>query len=264
MVEVTGLVYAYGRHIPIFDGFNWRAGAGQSWAVTGPSGCGKSTLLMLLAGLLLPISGRVSVNGMPLTEVRPGTGLILQDHGLLPWATVWQNARLGLTIHEFYGPDGRHAPRGARFDRGLHDQRVRSWLERLGIDGLAEKYPSQLSGGQRQRAAIARTLATAPDLLLMDEPFSALDAPTREDLQNLLIDLRRETPLTTVLVTHSVEEAALLGEQILVLGQPPNREPRIIENPGAGTASYRTDPAFTRTVEQIRAALGSSPHGGAA
>ncbi len=258
MVEVTDLVFAYGRHAPIFDGFSWAAGAGQSWAITGPSGCGKSTLLMLLAGLRQPGSGTVCVAGECLPRARPGTGLILQDHGLLPWATVWENARLGLTIREFYGPDGRHAPRGVPLDRAAHDRRVRGWLERLGIDALADKYPSQLSGGQRQRAAIARTLATEPDLLLMDEPFSALDAPTREDLQNLLLALRRETPLTTVLVTHSVEEAVLLGERILALGQPPNRAARIIDNPGAGTPGYRAQPDFAWRVEQVRAALGGA------
>lgn len=253
MVDVADLTFAYGRHGPIFDGFNWRIEVGQAWAIIGPSGCGKSTLLMLLSGLHRPERGSVCVGGEHLARTRPDTGLILQDHGMLPWATVWENARLGLTIREFYGPDGRHASYGGPPDRVAHDRRVRGWLSRLGIDRLADKYPAQISGGQRQRAAIARTLAIEPDLLLMDEPFSALDAPTREDLQSLLIELRRETPLITVLVTHNVEEAVLLGERILVLNQPPNRVARIIDNPAAGN---RTHLSFAKTVEQVRATLG--------
>ena len=112
-------------------------------------------------------------------------------------------------------------------------------LDRLGLLPLADKYPSQISGGQRQRTAIARTLALEPDLLLMDEPFSSLDAPTREGLQNLTLELQSEQNLTLVIVTHSIEEAAVLGKKILLLGDPPNSTPQVIDNPAAGQTDYR-------------------------
>jgi NitT/TauT family transport system ATP-binding protein len=256
MIIVDKLTFAYGRRLPVFELFSWQVSRGESWAVIGPSGCGKTTLLYLLAGLRHPSAGQVLIDGQPVERPRPATGLILQDHGLLPWATVWQNARLGLTIRGFYGPDGRHAPRGSREPGAVFDDRVAGWLRRLGIDDLKESYPGQLSGGQRQRTAIARTLALQPDLLLMDEPFSALDAPTRDDLQNLVVALRREENLTTLLVTHNIEEAVFLGERILVLDQPPNHAPRVLENPGAGRPGFRTDPAYTALAGQVRALLG--------
>jgi len=213
-----------------------------------------------MAGLLAPAVGEVSIAGERVRRPRPGTGLILQDHGLLPWATVLENAGLGFEIRSFYGPDGRHAPAGGTVDGEEARQRVIRWLARLGIKGLSDKYPGQLSGGQRQRTAIARTLALEPDLLLMDEPFSALDAPTREDLQNLVVELRGEAgrggELTTVVVTHTIEEAVFLGERILVLGHPPNRSPSVLSNPEAGSPGYRRRGSFLGKVESVRAAIG--------
>ena len=143
---------------------------------------------------------------------RPRTGLILQDFWLLPWATCEDNISLGLRIHGFYGPDGKHAPLRSPAGAAWLERRDR-WLARLGLEAVRRQYPGQLSGGQRQRAAIARTLALNPDLLLMDEPFASLDAPTREGLQNLTLELQAEQQLTTVVVTHSIEEAAFLGRQ---------------------------------------------------
>lgn len=256
MIEIRDLNFAYGRSTPIFEEFGWQAEDGEAWAVIGPSGCGKSTLLYLLAGLRYPTDGEICIAGDCINQPRPQTGLILQDHGLLPWATVSTNARLGMTIRDFYGPDGRHAPRGSRMDKAAINQRVAHWLQRLGIADLAEKYPAQISGGQRQRTAIARTLALQPDLLLMDEPFSALDAPTREDLQNLTIELRQEASLTTVIVTHNIEEAVFLGSRILVLGKPPNRLARIILNPDAGQPAFRTAQAYWHKIEEVRTLMG--------
>jgi NitT/TauT family transport system ATP-binding protein len=178
----------------------------------------------------------------------------LQDYGLLPWATVRENAALGLRLRKFYGPDGRHAP--ADEVVGIIAERVSFWLERLGIASVADKYVGQISGGQRQRAAIARTLVLRPDLLLMDEPFASLDAPTREDLQNLAVELQREQKLTTVIVTHNIEDAAFLGECILVLAHPPHREPVIVDNPAAGTMGYRAQPAFLDKCNELRRLLG--------
>ncbi len=185
MIVLDTLTYAHAQGNPIFEDYSWKVDQGEAWAVLGPSGCGKTTLLYLLAGLRFPARGRLLIGGQPLSRPRPHTGLILQDYGLLPWATVRQNAELGLRIRSFYGPDGKHSP------EDLHpDLEVDPWLERLGLLPVADKYPGQISGGQRQRTAIARTLALKPDLLLMDEPFSSLDAPTRESLQNLTLELK--------------------------------------------------------------------------
>lgn len=256
MIEISNLDFRYEGGNWVFRGFNWEASRGQSWAVLGPSGCGKSTLLYLLAGLRFPTSGRICIDDEPLTRPRPRTGLILQDFGLLPWATVRQNASLGFQVRGFYGPDGTHAPLDAELDRV--QQRVDAWLERLGLDQVANSFPGQISGGQRQRTAIARTLALQPDLLLMDEPFAALDAPTREGLQDLTLRLRQERELTTVLVTHSIEEAALMGEWVLVLGELPNRRPRIDHHPAASQPEFRGAPDYGERVRRLRHQLESA------
>lgn len=249
MIIINNLTFQY-KSTPIFDHFSWNVNAGDSWAVLGPSGCGKSTLLGLLAGLLHPNEGLIEINGQILTRPRPQTGLILQDYGLLPWATVRQNANLGLELRSFYGADGIHAP-----SNQTEVTTVDPWLDRLGLTSLADKYPTQISGGQRQRTAIARTLSLHPDLLLMDEPFSSLDAPTREALQQVTIELVQEQGLTLVLVTHSIEEAALLGKKILVLKEPPNGEPKIIENPAAGTLDYRESIDYANIYKFLRLSL---------
>ncbi|HEY6074285.1 MAG TPA: ABC transporter ATP-binding protein, partial [Anaerolineales bacterium] len=202
--------------------------------------------------LLQPSSGEIEIAGAPLLRPRPLTGLILQDYGLLPWATIRQNAELGLRVRDFYGPDGTHAPAE---HRSVPD--VTPWLERLGIAGLKDKFPGQISGGQRQRAAIARTLALNPDLLLMDEPFSSLDAVNREDLQNLTLELCSEQGLTLVMITHSIEEAVIMGRKILVLRQPPNITPRVFENPGAGRAAYRMEAGYQKLCRELRAEMGN-------
>lgn len=253
MLDIRDLLFEYADGTRVFEGFTWQVERGEAWVVLGPSGCGKTTLLYLLAGLLHPTAGSVAVDGERLVRPRPRTGLILQDYGLLPWATVAENARLGLQVRAFYGPDGRHAPRDE--DQGAGQERVDPWLESLGLSALKHQYPSQLSGGQRQRTAIARTLALNPDLLLMDEPFASLDAPTRESLQDLILELWREHNLTTVTVTHTIEEAAVLGGKILVLLDPPITNGRIISNPAWGSPEYRQSDAFHQTAATLRAAL---------
>lgn len=250
MIELDGVTFQYGRAGPIFADFSWRAARGEAWSVLGPSGCGKSTLLYLLAGLRFPSAGQVCIDGAPLARPRPYTGLIIQEYGLLPWATVRQNAELGLRVRNFYGPDGTHAP--AEFDPTIE---AGPWLERLGIADIQSKYPGQISGGQRQRTAIARTLALKPDLLLMDEPFSSLDAPTRESLQRLTLELWAEQHLTLVLVTHAIEEAAVMGQKILVLGQPPNTQALVIDNPSALRSDYRSSEAYAALCRRLRAHL---------
>lgn len=258
MIELHDLTFAYPALPPVFDRFTWRVAAGEVWSVLGPSGCGKSTLLMLLAGLIHPQSGEVVIGGERVTRPRPRTGLILQEYGLLPWATVWGNVALGLRLRRFYGPDGRHVPRDERVDQAELEARVGHWLSRLDIDELADKYPGQISGGQRQRTAIARTLALRPDLLLMDEPFSALDAPTREGLQTLTLELCAEAGLTIVLVTHNIEEAAFVGQRILLLRDPPNRRARMVENPHTADEAYRCSRAYQSACSLLRERIGES------
>ena len=247
MIHLDSLTFNYLDTLPIFQDFNWEVERGEAWAVLGPSGCGKTTLLYLLAGLRIPTSGQLLIDGKSLTRPRPYTGLILQDYGLLPWATVGENAQLGLQVRRFYGPDGKHTPEGYQPEDNLDP-----WLERLGLLPFQEKYPSQISGGQRQRTAIARTLVLEPDLLLMDEPFSSLDAPTRESLQKLMLELWAENKITLVIVTHAIEEAAILGQKILLLNQPPNSTASIIQNPGAAEFAFRDTAEYSSLCRELR------------
>jgi NitT/TauT family transport system ATP-binding protein len=251
MIEVQGLRFGYPGAAPLFENFSWQVQPGERWAVLGSSGCGKTTLLYLLAGLHRPQAGQVRIAGQQLQRPRPQSGLILQDYGLLPWATVRQNASLGLRVRDFYGPDGKHAPSDFRPTQ----QDVTPWLERLGLLPVADQYPAQLSGGQRQRTAIARTLALQPDLLLMDEPFSSLDAVTREALQDLTCELCQEQGLTLVLVTHAIEEAVRMGEHILLLGQPPNTTTHCFENPFAHCNLPTDEMGRTALIQQLRQEL---------
>ncbi len=258
MISIEDLTFRYGsRSVPVFQGFSWHVARGEAWSIIGPSGCGKTTLLMLIAGLRHPTAGTIHVGDTLIQRPRPETGLILQDYGLLPWATVWDNVALGLRVRRFYGPDGKHAPRSQPPpSRQAARASVEGWLRRLNIYEQRNKYPGAISGGQRQRTAIARTLALQPDLLLMDEPFSSLDAPTREDLQRLVLQLRAEMALTSVIVTHAIEEAAILGRQILVLGDPPNTAPVVVPNPGAAEPGFRTTTAFLQKCNELRGLLG--------
>ncbi|MCL5998388.1 MAG: ATP-binding cassette domain-containing protein [Chloroflexi bacterium] len=250
MIQLRDVTFAYTPGRPVFDRFNWSVGQGDTWAVVGASGGGKTTLLMMLAGLRIPTGGQVLIGGQAITRPRPRTGLVLQEYGLLPWATVAENVALGLRLRNYYGPDGRHVPSDHAVGPVL--EQVRFWLARLGIEALRDRYPGQISGGQRQRTAIARTLVLEPDLLLMDEPFAALDAPTREDLLNLTIELQREQRLTLVVVTHNIEDAVFLGQHILVLGNPPHSEAHGIDNPPAGAPDYRSQPTYYEMCASVR------------
>ena len=257
MIAIEDLSFAYKGRMPLFGKLDLFIAKGESWTVIGPSGCGKSTLLYLLAGLKKPSGGCIRIDGMPVSRPRPLTGLVLQDHGLLPWATVRENVRLGLTIREFYGPDGRHSPAGSMENVATADRRVDAWLDRLGIADLSQHYPGQLSRGQRQRTAIARTLVLGPDLLLMDEPFSALDAPIRIDLQQEMKKLHRESPLTSVVVTHDIEEAVFLGEKILVFDRKSTSDNvSVVKN--SIRLQARHDVAFQRQCGVLRKKLGDS------
>lgn len=250
MINLQSLTFEYNNHSPLFQNFTWNINRGETWAILGPSGCGKTTLLYLLAGLKFPTSGAVTINGEQILRPRPHSGLILQDYGLLPWSTVRENVALGLNVRKFYGADGKHSPNGF-----IPKDTIESWIQRLGLSEVADKFPAQLSGGQRQRTAIARTLALEPDLLLMDEPFSSLDAVTREDLQNLTLSLCTEQDITLVIVTHSIEEAAVLGKKVLLLDNPPNRTAQVFDNPNAGTSGFRDAPEFHSMCKRLWAEM---------
>ncbi len=250
MIRLDSIRFTYSNASVLFEDFSLEVQRGETWAILGPSGCGKTTLLYLLAGLRFPTRGIIEIDDERLTRPRPRTGLILQDYGLLPWSTVRENVELGLQVRSFYGEDGKHAPVDFQ-----PENNVSHWLERLGIDDVANKYPAQISGGQRQRTAIARTLALEPDLLLMDEPFSSLDAITREDLQNLTLSLCAEKQLTLVVVTHAIEEAAVLGKRILLLDTAPNSTARIFENSNSGTTGYHESKEYHELCSLLRREL---------
>lgn len=251
MIHLENLTYSYLNSTAIFQDFSWNVERGETWSVIGPSGCGKTTLLYILAGLRLPTAGTILIDKQPLSRPRPHTGLILQDYGLLPWATIRENAMLGLKVRQFYGPDGKHAPSSPTLNQDA-DQ----WLARLGLTDFSNKYPHQISGGQRQRTAIARTLALKPDLLLMDEPFSSLDVPTRENLQKQIIEIWREQQLTLIIVTHAIDEAVLMGQKILLLSKPPNTSSAVvIENPKGANLDYRDTEDYITLVKSLRQQL---------
>ena len=223
------------------DALSLRVAEGEPVAVIGPSGCGKSTLLLLAAGLLRPTSGAVRVADSPVAGPRRQTALILQDFGLFPWKTVEHNAALGLTIRGVARAEVRDRVGGA--------------LERVGLTEFARSYPGELSGGMRQRVALARAVALDADLLLMDEPLSALDALKREDLQDVLLELWLRRGHTQVLVTHSIEEAVFLGRRVIVLSPRPGRVASIVENPGMGAEGYRASEEFYRVATRLRELL---------
>ena len=253
MVHVENISFTYDDKIDIYKDFDWQVELGEAWAILGPSGCGKTTMLYLLAGVFFPTSGRVLIDGIQIDKPRMRTGLILQDYGLLPWGTVRQNVELGIRLRKMYGLDGRKPEE--------YRDIVDSWLKDLGIDHVQDHFPGQVSIGQRQRVAIARSLVLDPDLLLMDEPFSSLDAPTRESLQNLTTQLWVDQNLTMIIVTHAIEEAVLLGKKILLLGHPPNTNPVIIDNPKANTKGFRSDSDYHRLCRELRQKMDENTNG---
>jgi ABC-type nitrate/sulfonate/bicarbonate transport system ATPase subunit len=248
MVQIEKLTYYYKKESPIFLDFSWNINHGERWSIIGPSGCGKTTLLYLMAGLRRPAAGRGIHDEGPANAPKPLTGLVLQDYGLLPWATAAENVSLGLRIQGV--------------EKGKTREITQNWLAGLGLEKIAGHYPSELSGGQRQRVAIARTMAMSPSLLLMDEPFASLDTLTREDLLDLVLDLWKSLPSTMVLVTHNIEEAVFWGSKIIVFKDAPNTSPPIVENGLSGTPGYRTTPGFTARCKELRELMERNGHSG--
>lgn len=189
----------------VFEDFSLSIAASQLTALTGPSGCGKSTLLRLIAGLEGPSSGKITVNGGAPEPGKNGVAFVFQQHALFPWMKVIDNVTFGMK-------EGRSEDR--------HDKAM-AYLARMGLADAARRMPFELSGGMQQRVSIARALACEPRILLMDEPFSALDERLRRDLQDELLQLRQEMNLTIVYVTHSIDEAIYLGDRSVVVSHKP-------------------------------------------
>ncbi len=225
----------------VLQDISFSVGVRDSCAIIGPSGCGKTSLLFLLAGLLRPDSGSIAIAG------QPRIGTILQHYGLFPWKTVAQNIGLGLVLA---GKARHHVSR-----------RVEHLLAEMGLSGFDGHYPGQLSGGMQQRVAMARALAVDPQILLMDEPLSSLDALTRERLQNLILDVWQQKRITSVLVTHSIEEAVFLGRRIIVLSRRPGRIIATVDNPEAGNADYRQSEVFFHRCRDLRKILKGEDNG---
>jgi NitT/TauT family transport system ATP-binding protein len=201
-----------GGALPVLDGVSFTLAEGEIVALLGKSGSGKSTLLRCVAGLIAPSSGSVSYRGTPLTGANPGVSMVFQTFALLPWLTVQQNVELGL--------EARGVREAERAERALKA------IDTIGLDGFESAYPKELSGGMRQRVGFARAIVTEPDALLMDEPFSALDVLTAENLRGELVKLweGRGAPVKSILiVTHNIEEAVLLADRVLVLSSNPGR-----------------------------------------
>jgi NitT/TauT family transport system ATP-binding protein len=184
-------------------------GAGEFRVFLGPSGCGKSTILNIVAGLLSPTTGQALLRGKPITGPGPDRGMVFQSYSSYPWLTVLDNVAFGLKL------------RGV--GREEREREARTWIKKVGLDGSEKKYPRQLSGGMRQRVAIARTLAVKPQIVLMDEPFGALDVQTRLGMQNLINELWEQIQGTILFVTHDIAEAVYLADRIHILSAGPGR-----------------------------------------
>ncbi|GAA1509294.1 ABC transporter ATP-binding protein [Nocardioides humi] len=220
--------------------------SGEFVAVVGPSGCGKSTLLRMLAGLDVPTQGSVSVDGTPAVSVASPPGVAFQRPVLLPWRTALENVALPSQV----GP-------GARGSRSVLRDRARQLLEEVGLDGFENAYPHELSGGMQQRVALCRSLLSNSGLSLLDEPFAALDALTREDLMFVLHDLWREHRTTTVFVTHGIAEAVFLASRVVVLSGRPSSVATVVEVdlPEHREPALLHDPAFVALTTSVRDAL---------
>lgn len=249
-IEANELDVGYGGRqtaVKVLSGLDLTVAAGSFLSILGPSGCGKSTLLRVVADLLDPLCGTISVLGDAPHAVRSrrDVGFVFQDSTLLPWRTVRENVRLPLGVGQ------------GRLTRTI-DDRSDELLELMGLAGFGERLPHQLSGGQRQRVAIARALLGQPKLLLMDEPFGALDEITRDRLNDELLALWRRTGATVLFVTHSIAEAAYLGERVIVLAANPGRLAKDLDMrpfKQDGNRCSREDPAIVAAMAELRGAL---------
>jgi NitT/TauT family transport system ATP-binding protein len=244
-VKHVSLEYDLGnRSVLAVDNVSFSVAPSEFVCLVGPSGCGKTTILNMLAGFLKPTAGEIRIGGRKLGEVEATRGVVFQDFAqLFPWRTARGNVEFGMEM--------RRIPKAERRERAME------FLRLVGLDHVAGNYPHQLSGGQQQRAAIARALAYDPGVLLMDEPFAALDAMTRDDMQRLLADIWQTTRKTVVYITHNVAEAAYLGDKVIVMAAHPGSIREVV---AVGLPRPR-DPlsdALIRTQRGLLAALSAA------
>lgn len=241
-LEVRGLTKRFESakgSVTALDDVSFRVRKREFTCVIGPSGCGKSTLVRILAGLESPTSGQVLVNGQAVVGPGPDRGMVFQSYTLFPWLTVKENVMFGPKMS---GTPGFAAEREAR-----------QWIEMVGLSKFENSYPHQLSGGMKQRVAIARALANQPRVLFMDEPFGALDAQTRCQMQEYLLEIWKNVDITIVFITHDLDEAVFLSDRILVLDANPGRVRELIQVPvpRPRDPSQLFDPTFMATRKHI-------------
>jgi NitT/TauT family transport system ATP-binding protein len=237
-----------GDQITALEDVSLAIGTNEFITLVGPSGCGKSTLLRIVAGLILPTAGTAMIGGQPITEPRSETGIVFQAPTLLPWASVLDNVLLPLRMMR-------------RMDSGSTDKAA-ALLKLVGLDGFESKSPRELSGGMQQRVAICRALVHEPDILLMDEPFGALDALTREEMTMELLRIWGERPKTVLFVTHSITEAVVLADRVVVMSPRPGRIAEIIDIKSPRPRSFHVegDPAFHDASRRIRQLIFGNRH----
>jgi ABC-type nitrate/sulfonate/bicarbonate transport system ATPase subunit len=223
--------------LPVLEDLSLRIEPGEFLAIVGASGCGKSTLLRLLVGLDRDYQGEIKVGGAVVTGTSLDRGIVFQEHRLFPWLTLEQNVGLGL--------------QNSSWSEDRKQQAIREHIELVGLRGFESAYPHQLSGGMAQRAAIARGLVNQPSILLLDEPFGALDALTRSRLQQELQNIWQREKITMILVTHDVDEAVYLGDRVVVMQPRPGRIKKIFEVDVAHPRD-RHDPKLKQLTEQVR------------
>jgi len=216
ILDVKDLTRTFGDHTTL-DKISFQVRRREFLSVLGQSGGGKSTLIRLIAGLDTPTSGEILLDGKPVDAPGPDRGMVFQGYTLFPWLTVKRNVMFGLRMSGV-----------ANFDA---EKEARQWIDMIGLEKFENSYPHELSGGMKQRVAIARALANKPRILLMDEPFGALDAQTRAQMQANLLEIWRNVDVTVLFITHDLDEAVYLSDKILVLGTNPSRIMEVIENP---------------------------------
>ncbi|MEU0895199.1 ABC transporter ATP-binding protein [Streptomyces massasporeus] len=242
-VRLAGLKLAFGD-MPAAE-VDLDVRPGEIVVLLGPSGCGKSTILRALAGLLQPTAGSAEVDGKPVGETDAVCAMVFQEDALLPWRTATRNVEYALKL--------RGVPRGQR--RG----QAAELLTQVGLEGFSGHLPGQLSGGMRQRVQLARTLATRPQVMLMDEPFGALDAQTRSEMQQLLVSVWQQYGTTILFVTHDVDEALLLGDRIVLLTPRPATVSKVVDIPNPRRPGAQFEPEFARRRYEILASMGDAP-----
>ncbi len=242
-IEIAGVTKQYGNAHEVLESIDLVVAKQEFISIIGPSGCGKSTILKLIAGLANPTSGTIRVDGMTPLNARETISFVFQDATLLPWRTVKQNIGLGLELE--------HAPNARR------EKEIAALLDLVGLKHVAKSYPRELSGGMKMRVSIARALATNPRLMLLDEPFAALDEMSRDRLNEEILRLRAEQNWTAVFVTHSVSEAVFLSDRIVVLAPNPGRihAEFQVELPAPRTSAIRNSQQFDAIVARVSHAL---------